>query len=465
MNKKTIIGIVIGVVLLIIVIVIIAICTKKTDLVEQTNNIKATISLETNECIELKIDEERIVREISIFNSTDNKYDKYKNDILEEVLKKIYTDNIDFFKKDDRNRILLNIESKENKDQLINNIHGTMIEGYDIDYLDINDITEEDKDYAKEHNVCYLKVKYSKDLTKENDKFTTEELIEKEVNVADEMVHRGIYCEDPAYTLEGDFCLKKIDEKEAKDGDVCPSHFVDYKGKCYEEVSGVFTGKYKCNSDQEKLVGTDCVSRQTEPATPQYACADGSKAVMKGEIFPAAKKDRDKYFCVSKEKAKAPTSRCWTQSNHISINGECYVGPAPLLGGGCPSPDIKRGNGCYSPDNKQEFVCPDGTWYEVKHNNVPDLCPDTFTYKEPEITGYICEREEFKLEGTTCVLEGIYRAEEIVECPSNSFNYHGRCLDKSTATSLVKGKYCDYKDSKLVNGKCYIYDIIEAKRK
>ena len=154
------------------------------------------------------------------------------------------------------------------------------------------------------------------------------------------------------------------------------------------------------------------------------------------------------------------------QSNHISINGECYVGPAPLLGGGCPSPDVKRGNGCYSKDQKKEFVCPDGTWYETKHGPIPELCPDTFTYKEPEVLGLTCNDPNMRLVEKKCVSERVSAAREILGCEDGAKLIENRkCLVLTDTKELVKGKYCDYENSKLVDGKCFIYDIIEAKRK
>ena len=83
------------------------------------------------------------------------------------------------------------------------------------------------------------------------------------------------------------------------------------------------------------------------------------------------------------------------------IGGKCANGPAPLINGGCPNGDTVINGGCYTIDDEDQWVCPNGSIYEKSKGTYVDLCPDTFTYREPEIKGYSCN-EEFKFVDNKC---------------------------------------------------------------
>ena len=353
-------------------------------------------------------------------------------------------------------------ESNVRKDQIdIEGYLSWMSDKYRFEILRVNNV-----DNKERNNMCYINDIYLKEKANESDKFTEEELKEKSPSEIKEMVESGKYCEDSAYTLEGDFCIKKIDEKEAKNGDVCESEFYyNYQGKCYEKGVIIESGIYYCNEKGEELVERDCVIKNELPAEGIYECADGTEAIKKGEVYPEDKKNQEKYVCVDKRNAVKPKTICW-YTNHIVHNGECYNGPAPLIGGGCPDGGIKKGGGCYSRDLYHDYKCPSGDMYSVDDGPIPEYCPDTFTYTNPKLIGYKCELDSDELQGDKCIRTFKYQAQTKRSCEEGfTLIDNDACINKNNAKDLVKGKYCDYENSKLVNGKCYVYDMIEAKKK
>ena len=457
MNKKLIVS-------LIITLLLTGCVTKK---IKEEDIIKRSIYISAGACYKINLDEEYMVSSIEGLDSKANSIvstlteDKNINETLKQILEK----DIKSYSVNENEiiNVLYYDENITNNEDYPNMIRG-LSPNYQIDVFTIESITEEDKNKAKDNNSCMLDEAYIREQLNKNPTFTEDEIKDKSPSEIKDIIERGVYCEDKTYTLEGDFCLKKISEKEAKDGKICEDGYYQYKGKCYKEGPIIDTNIFECNKD-EILRDKDCIFKEEYPADKIYGCKDGSEAVRKDTVYPGTKKNPEKYYCVSKENAQKPKSRCWTKSNHITINGECYVGPAPLLGGGCPSPDVKRGNGCYSPDQKKEYVCPDGTWYDTKNGPIPELCPDTFTYKEPEVLGNTCNDSSMKLEGDKCVRERVSGAREIRKCENGYTLTNNKCLLLNDSKSLSNGKVCDYDNSKLVNGKCYIYDIVEAKRK
>ena len=144
------------------------------------------------------------------------------------------------------------------------------------------------------------------------------------------------------------------------------------------------------------------------------------------------------------------------------INGKCYNGPAPLINGGCPGKDVKRNGKCYSLDNEDQWQCPDGQIYMKSREGVPDLCPDTFTYRTPKIVGYSCP-EGYTLEDKKCTLTRNEEGFREKYCPSGYTLIEDRmCINKNKTTEKVSGYSCEEREASLVNDECIMYEQKEA---
>ena len=429
------------------------------------DNSKATITLDINPSIEIKINEEDKVSKVKVLNN-DGK-DIISNDMVgkpfSEVIKTISNNIIDkgYVPYDDYVVIIMHTEGEVDKEELGIRIH----EPFDakeigIDIIDVETITKEDEKLAKKYDISPAKAAYINSIKKDNDNVSIEEIVNKSANELKETKEKGMYC-DNGYTLRGDFCEKEVERIKAKEGMVCPKGYYEYNGSCYEETGTIDTDKLVCR-DELKLVDGKCIKEGLLDAVPIYHC-DKGELYKKGDLFSVGGiKDRDKYFCVDKSTGKEPTLRCLLNKNHIMINGRCYNGPAPTINGGCPNGDTLRGGGCYSLDNEDQWECPDGNIYMKSKETIPELCPDTFTYMEPTIEGYKCEEEDYELEDNKCVKREIDDPYYEKACPEGyKMVDDQKCINDNTKDK-IDGYYCE-DNYRLERDECVRYEEIPAK--
>ena len=97
----------------------------------------------------------------------------------------------------------------------------------------------------------------------------------------------GKYCEE-GYTLEGDWRLKEKERVSATSGEVCPSGYLEYNGKCYEEVGSIDSDNYICG-DEFKL-SNDKVDTDTNES--QLKQDDSSQAQVQTNDSKIKTKDK-----------------------------------------------------------------------------------------------------------------------------------------------------------------------------
>lgn len=328
-----------------------------------------------------------------------------------------------------------------------------------LDIVVIENITKEDKKLAKKYNISPTKAAYINSVLEEQENVPIDSIVNKSITELGETKNTGKYCPSD-YKLEGDFCIKAIGTTDATPGDVCKNGYYEYEGKCYLETPFEETDKLVCNNEF-KLVDNNCVKTETINANPEYKC-DKGELMRKGDVNPIGSADNDKMYCIDKSTGKAPTLRCLI-GNHIIINGKCYVGPAPTINGGCPNNDTLVNGGCYSLDPGDQWQCPNGAIYEKSKDTYIDLCPDTFTYINPTITGYTCPEEKYTLKDKKCIFEEIEPAEKERICPTGYTKVdYDRCIDKNKIEPKISGYICDGKDVRVEGNKCVTYKIIDA---
>ncbi len=428
------------------------------------DNTKAIITLDINPSIELKIDTDDKITSIKALNDDgkDIVDDSLIGKTLDDALTTI-TDNIvdKDYMGDDGATIIMHTEGKIDNKKVEDIIHqkfdGRKIH---VEVITIEKITKEDEELAKKYNISPAKASYINTIAKENKEIPVEDIINKPVDELKETKETGKYC-DKGYTLRGDFCEKESNRYEASTGNVCPDWYVEYKGKCYQEVPFEETDKLVCNNGFN-LEGEECVREETINAEAQYHC-DKGELMRKGDVYVIGSKDNDKMYCVDKSTGKKPTLRCLLNSGHIMINGKCYNGPAPTINGGCPNGDTLRGGWCYSLDNEDQWQCPNGFIYEKSKGTYVELCPDTFTYIEPTITGYKCP-DGYTLNDKKCIKRETEKAQKERVCPDGyKMIEFDRCINDKTADK-VSGYYCTG-EGRLENNVCVVYESIPAKQK
>lgn len=422
------------------------------------NSIVSTITLDINPSVELNLDKENKIVNVKALNDdakkivSDKLVGKFLDDAITCIAEKVIEED---YINDTGATIVMHAEGKIKSTQVDEvlkrefskkNIHAEVIV--------VNSITKEDKKLAEKYNVSPAKAAYINSLDAKENK---EELFSKSVAEIKEIKDTNQYCEK-GYTLEHGICYKQVGEEEPSLGNVCPEGYGDIDGICYEETTIIETSNLVCRGEFV-LEDGKCVDKEIKDKLPIYECTSGELG-KKGDYYTIGIKDAEKMVCVDKSNAKKPTLRCLT-INHIMINGECYVGPAPTINGGCPNGDTLSGGGCYSKDNGDQWVCPNGGIYHVSQNAVPDLCPDTFKYTDPKITGYKCE-DGYTLENDKCIKITTQDAEFERTCKDGyTLVNNSKCINKNNTKPYKKGDVCSGENAKLINNKCIIYNIKE----
>ena len=456
MKKKIIIPIICVAVILIALLVIL--------LIPKGNGVYSTITLDINPSIEINLDKEDKVIDVVALNDDAKELLEFETEgisldnLLDNVAKKLWEKG---YVNENRIVVLMTYTEKvdvDDFDRKIRHIFGE--NNIDTDIIVVDEVTEEDKKYAEEHNISPAKAAYINSIVKENSSIDKDTLLEKPIKELKDTKETGFYC-DEGYTLNADFCEKEIERKDALSGNVCPSNYYEYKGKCYRDAPLEETNNYVCYGDL-KLQGDKCIRTETRNAEAEYTC-DKGELMRKGDVNPIGASDNDKMYCVDKSTGQAPVLRCLKSSYHMIIGGKCYNGPAPTINGGCPNGDTLVNGGCYSKDSEDQYECPNGNIYEKSKGTFVELCPDTFTYMEPKLKGYKCE-EGFTLNDKKCIRTEEQPAEKERTCPSSyTLIDNAKCLNYNDTQNKQNGFYCEDDIARLEDKSCVVYDIVEAK--
>lgn len=423
-----------------------------------------TITIDINPSVEIKLDKNENVISVKALNDDAKRIvvDDLKGKSFNEAFS-IVTDNIlkSGFVTEERVVILVYSTGEMDKRAVEEKV-GKVIEDLHLDaqLIVIDSVSKEDEKLAKQYNISPAKAAYINSITETNENINAEDLVEKSVTELDETKNTGFYC-DSGYILDGSRCLKEIGRENPIEGDHCPNRYYEYEGKCYQSEGIIDTGRLYCNENYQ-LEGNSCVMSNVIDAETQYHC-DKGELHRKGEMFPVGGiPNGDKYYCVDKSTGVAPTLRCLKNSGHIMMGGKCYNGPAPSINGGCPNGDKLVNGSCYSLDDEDQWVCPSGGIYEKSKGTYIDLCPDTFTYIEPTITGYKCP-DGYELNDKKCSNRVVEDPIMERECPSEYTRVDGDvCINKNDVQSKIHGTICEHPDSRMVNNECIIYDAVEA---
>ena len=457
MKKKTI-------VLCITLFVLLLISSLVTFLIIINKSLSLTIDI--NPSIEINFNKKNIVKSVNAINDDGKEIlsNNYKGKELSLVIENVIDTIVEKgYVEDDR--VVVLIYSKD--DLNLKKYTGFINEEFEKNEISsevviIDKISSEDKILAKKYNISLAKASYINSIKKDNKSISISNLVNKSITELDDTKNGDFYCKD-GYILEGTRCLKEVSRVSASTGMVCPRGYIEIDGTCYLEGPIEETNKLVC-LDEYTLVNNKCVRMLEEDAKVEYTCSIG-KLGKKGDFYTTGIDNADKYYCVDKSNAQAPILRCLTNPGHVMIGGKCANGPAPLINGGCPNGDTVINGGCYTIDDEDQWVCPNGSIYEKSKGTYVDLCPDTFTYREPEIKGYSCN-EGFKLIDNKCIKEEKEDAQHERVCSSGyTLVLNDRCVNYSKTTTKEEGLVCSGNNVRLKGSNCITYKDVDAIRK
>ena len=397
------------------------------------------ITLDINPSIELKVNSKDIVVEAKALNNDAIKIiDNIKNQNIDDAIISISNKVIDFINEDKEYIILLHTEGIDT-----DRISGRITEVFNERNKPVNiivpEITKEDLKEAKKLNITPAKASYLKEVT--NEKLKIEDLIEKPVSEIKEIKETGRYC-DKEYTLEGDFCVKKIGEENAIKSKICPKDYNEIDETCYKTDG--FNEELYCTNGQT-LKDNKCV----------------------GEVYSDAKiKSEEGEYNFETEKCETliyvaeGTKKCGGDNPRISEQGTCTY-PKPMINGGCIGNDVVINGWCYNMiDGGSDYpnlICPSGSEAAIGSNG--RAC-----YKKSIIQPtYYCNEEE-RLDRKKCISNKPSEPEHKITCNEGYTSYYDRmCIDYNNKTSLIDGYTCSNEEAKLQDDKCILYEVIEAK--
>ena len=437
------------------------------------NRVVKTVTLDINPSIELGLDKnDKVVKAKAINEDAKKIIDKNikgksLNDTIEIIVDKVIENG--YIKDNDVSVLVYTEGMNENeKNEIIKSFEDNFSnKEINAKMIVVNEISNQDKDLAKKYDITPAKASYINAILENNKDLDVEDLSSKNVKELEETKETGKYCEI-GYSLEGDFCYKKIGEESVQSGMICPEGYTEYNDACYEETRHIETGKFVCR-DEFKMVDGKCVRERKFDATPtKYECKTG-EPITKGEVGLATLESgpaRD-VICVDKSKLTHPVNVCDLPSDdsteRMSSGGRCYWHRAPVIAEGCPG-KIQIGSMCWD-DATNIYICPYSGSNPTKYNSTNGYCIGNNKYTDATVSEYKCpENEKAVVEGKYCVVREKEEPQPETTCPTGYTKPKDsdRCINLSNKKSKIQGYVCDKDNSKIENGKCIIYDIKEA---
>ena len=435
-------------------------------LILYNNRTISTINMDINPSIEINLKKGNKVKGVNALN--DDAKEIVSNDLkgksLEDTLDIIVKNVIDKGYTDDKQVTILlySTGNIDNGDLRLKVGNSFMNQSIATDIIVIDKVTKEDQKLAKEYNISPAKAAYINSILKENKNMDVANLADDSARSLTETKNRGKYC-DKGYELEGDWCYKEVERKKASTGDVCPNGYLEYEGKCYEEVPINHTDKLMCR-EEFVLDNNKCKRTVTMNAEAvKFSCTSG-KAMTNLEAGYAKEGDghANDIVCVDTSKATHPVSPCETHdgTEYLVSGGKCYWHRAPVIDTGCPG-KVRVGGECWD-DATGIYIC-EGYRDGKRYNSKDELCEHSIKVIAPEVTEYKCP-SDYSLSGSKCLKDEVEEAFNEMVCPSGYTQvFNDRCINKNKTANSEKGFVCEYENSRLKGNECIIYEVIESK--
>ena len=424
------------------------------------------VTIDINPSIQIDMDRNDKVKRIKALNSDAKEVIKgiEKGGNLGDTINSITRKAVEKdYVKDDNLVLLMHATREVDKDEIEKGL-SQEFDGYRVEVVEINNITLEDEIYARRNGISPAKAAYINEIA-DNIGVSKEELVEKPIEELEESKDTGFYC-DNGYKLEGSNCIKEIGREKAEEGMVCPREYTEENGKCYKEGKSIETGNLICH-DEFNMVNGKCIRTHSYNAIPvKYTCSSGeAKTRLELGLSSANDGDANDITCVDYSKATHPVSPCELPASdpteRMSSGGKCYWHKAPVIATGCPG-KIKVGGFCWD-DASNILICAgyrDGKQYKSRS----EYCEHSIKYTKPTVTEYKCSEENARLEGNKCIIEEIEDPEKERVCETGySFTESGRCINQKDVKDITEGYICEKHNSRLEGTTCIIFEEVEAK--
>ena len=401
------------------------------------------ITLDINPSIELKVNNKDIVVEVKSLNEDANELisNDLKNKNIDEVITNISNGIMDKIDNEDKEYIILiHVDGSLETDRINGKISEVFNERNKPVNIIVPIITKKDEKEAKKLNITPAKAAFLKEVTESNDNLKIEELASKPVAELKEIKETGHYC-NTGYTLEGDFCVKKIGEEQAIKSKICPKDYNEIDGTCYKTDG--FNEELYCSNGQT-LKDNQCVGEVYSDAKIKCEAGEYNQETEKCETLV--------YIAEG-------TKKCGGDNPRISEQGTCTY-PKPMINGGCIGNDVVINGWCYNMiDGGSDYpnlICPSGSEAAIGSNG--RAC-----YKKTIIQPtYYCDED--RLDGKKCISNKPTEPDHKITCNEGYTSYYDRmCVNYNNKTSLVDGYTCSNEFAKLQDDKCILYEVIEAK--
>lgn len=425
----------------------------------------STITLDINPSIKINLDKNELVKSIVALN--DDAKDIISNNIkgksLANTFEILITNLLEkgYVSEENNIDVILHVDGKISNEDIAKRIEFEFgKKDVHSEIIIINEITTIDKELAKKYHITPAKASYIKTIVNEN--ISIDALVDKSVSELNETKTTGKYC-DQGYTLEGDWCLKEVGRNSAVNGEVCPGGYLEYHGKCYEEVPIRYTDKLYCR-EEFQLVDDKCIRTVSMNAEPvKYYCPSGEETTRyKAGLTEESAGDANDIVCVDTSNAVHPVSPCETHdgTEYTISGGKCYWHRAPVIESGCPGKSLVNGM-CWD-DASNVLIC-EGYRDGKRYHSRSDYCEHSIKYIEPVVSEYQCP-SDYTLNGSKCLKDEIEDAQYEQICPSGySLVNHDRCINYNQSVSKETGFVCNHENARLEGNTCIIYEMIEAK--
>ena len=309
----------------------------------------------------------------------------------------------------------------------------------------IEKISKEDEKLAKKYNISPAKAAYINFIIKDNKSISIKKLIDKSVKELSETKNTGRYC-DEGYMLDGDFCFREVERIRANSGKVCPKGYSEYEGICYKESQIKEGNNYVCHNDFQ-LVNNKCIKIEKYEAIGK--CKNG-------------KYDNYSKKCIEKRYIGEAEEYCrLTPETDLLMDHKCY-GPKPTINGGCLGSDRIINGKCVDMNSyyESDWICRNGGEITYLDKNGDHKC---YEEKRVDPVSYYCENND-RLNEKECTREEVENAQKERIC-SNGYTLvnNSNCINYNKTANKEDGLVCEGENSKLKGNTCIIYEIVEAK--
>ena len=454
-NKKVLIGCGICLLVIVLVAVLVLVLGNGKDKKEDIDKVVSTVLLEINPSIEVGLNKKQEVVEVKALNddAKDIIAGNFKGKSWEDALKGITEKLIEHgYVEEDNVVILMNVTGEAKGEELENGIRHVLGEkNINSDVIVIDNISEEDKELAKQYNISPVKASFINTVVKENEKVSFESLIERPVRELKETKETGRFC-DEGWALEGEFCVREKSRVPAVESSVCPEDSEEVNGKCYKK--GKTDQEAYCKDEKLRLENNKCVG--VEKVDAKATCSSGKFNSKTGK-------------CELATYVSEGTKSCNEEIDLLLDNGKCASAHPGAHSYGdndapfdeateCCCGDTFRNGWCYSLPNGNydaKVSCPSGSTAMTGDKGLG-------CYKvESSEPNYTCDKGT--VEGTKCNVEVSKNPDHKASCREGLTLHEDRvCLDMNTPVEKKTGYACKDKNAKLVDDQCVIYESIEA---